>query len=102
MQAALLACLDSLVLDYIARQKVGGTHLTYGYLKQFPVLPPSRYTEADLSFIVPRVLELTYTAHDLAPWAADLGYTAHPSPGTPSAARNCAPNSTRTTPASTA
>lgn len=78
LQAALLACLDSLVLDYIARQKVGGTHLTYGFLKQFPVLPPNRYTEADLGFIVPRVLELTYTAHDLAPWAADLGYSGPP------------------------
>src|SRR5699024_7637083 len=46
--------------------------------KQFPVLPPDRYTEADLAFIVPRVLELTYTAHDLAAWAADLGYTGEP------------------------
>ena len=26
-------------------------------------------------FIVPRVLELTYTSHDLAAWAADLGHT---------------------------
>jgi len=74
-QAALLGCLNSLVLDYVARQKVGGTHLTYGYIKQLPVLPPDSYTETDLAFIVPRVLELTYTAHDLADWAADLGYT---------------------------
>ncbi|WP_249931215.1 N-6 DNA methylase [Ramlibacter sp. 2FC] len=71
-QAAMLANLSSLVFDYIARQKVGGTHLTYGYLKQFPVRPPDRYTEADLAYIVPRVLELTHTAHDLQPWADDL------------------------------
>ncbi len=77
-QAALLGNLNALALDYIARQKVGGTHLTYGYIKQFPVLPPERYTEADLAFIVPRVLELTYTAHDLAPWAANLGHTGTP------------------------
>ncbi|ARL21116.1 Eco57I restriction-modification methylase domain-containing protein [Burkholderia pseudomallei] len=83
MQAALLGCLNSIPLDYIARQKVGGTHLTYGYIKQFPVLPPERYTEADLAFIVPRVLELTYTAHDLAAWAADLGYTGTPFPWNP-------------------
>jgi len=68
----------SLVLDYVARQKVGGTHLTYSFLKQFPILPPSAYAEADLAYIVPRVLELTYTAHDLKPWAADLGYTGTP------------------------
>jgi hypothetical protein len=82
-QAALLGCLNSLVLDYVARQKVGGTHLTYGYLKQFAVLPPARYTRADLDFIVPRVLELTYTAGDLAAWAADLGYTGTPFPWNP-------------------
>lgn len=81
--AALLANLDSLTLDFIARVKVGGTHLTYGYLKQFPILPPDRYTDADLEFIVPRVLELTYTADDLAPWAADLGYTGDPFPWNP-------------------
>lgn len=76
--AAMLGNFDSLVLDYVARVKVGGTHLTYGYLKQFPVLPPTSYTEADLAFIVPRVLELTYTAHDLQPWAQDLGYDGEP------------------------
>ena len=47
-------------------------HLNYFVYKQLPVLPPDHYTEADLAFIVPRVLELTYTAHDLKPWADDL------------------------------
>jgi hypothetical protein len=78
--AALLANFSSLVLDYLARVKVGGTHLTYGYIKQFPILPPDRYTEADLAFIVPRVLELTYTAYDLATWARDLGHNGPPFP----------------------
>jgi hypothetical protein len=81
--AALLANFSSLVLDYMARVKVGGTHLTYGYIKQFPVLPPDRYTEADLAYIVPRVLELTYTAHDLAAWAQDLGHSGPPFPFNP-------------------
>lgn len=78
--AALLGNFCSLVLDFCARVKVGGTHLTYGYLKQFPILPPDRYTEADLAYIVPRVLELTYTAHDLAGWAQDLGHSGPPFP----------------------
>lgn len=78
LAAALLGNLCSLALDYCARVKVGGTHLTYGYLKQFPILPPDYYTEADLAFIVPRVLELTYTAHDLAAWARELGYEGPP------------------------
>ncbi|MGE0014513.1 MAG: hypothetical protein AB7S62_20045, partial [Azoarcus sp.] len=90
--ACLLGNLCSLVLDYCARVKVGGTHLTYGYLKQFPILPPDRYTEADLDFIVPRVLELTYTARDLQPWAEELvsawkTETGDWKPGTPEAIR---------------
>lgn len=76
--AALLSNFNALVLDYVARQKIGGTSLTYFYLKQFPFLPPERYTEAALAFIVPRVLELTYTAHDLAAWAKDLGHNGPP------------------------
>lgn len=76
--AALLANFGTLILDFCARVKVGGTHLTYGYLKQFPILPPKHYTEADLAFITPRVLELTYTAHDLQPWAQDLGFDGEP------------------------
>ena len=70
--AIFLACMNSLILDYIARQKVGGTHLTYGFLRQFSFLPPSEYRSRDLEFIVPRVLELTYTANDLKPFYLDL------------------------------
>ncbi|MCX7751181.1 MAG: restriction endonuclease, partial [Candidatus Bipolaricaulota bacterium] len=71
LQLALLANMSAYVLDFNARQKIGGTHLTYNYLRQFPVLPPSAYQPQDLHFIVPRVLELTYTAWDLAPFAQD-------------------------------
>jgi hypothetical protein len=76
--AALLGNLSSLTFDFVARHKAGGTHMNYFIFKQLPVLPPDRYSEADLAFIVPRVLELTYTAHDLQPWAADLGYAGPP------------------------
>ncbi|MEM5458492.1 N-6 DNA methylase [Paraburkholderia phytofirmans] len=72
LQAAMLANWQSIIFDYVARQKVGGTHLTYGYLKQLPVLTPDRYNQAALDFIVPRVLELTYTANDLKAWSDDL------------------------------
>jgi len=61
-----------LVFDFVSRHKVGGTHLNYFIYKQLPVLPPDRYTPADLAYIVPRVLELTHTARDLQPWADDL------------------------------
>lgn len=70
--SALLANLNSIVLDYVARQSLGGTHLSDYITKQFPILPPERYTAADLAYIVPRVLELTHTAHDMQAWADDL------------------------------
>lgn len=78
LSSALLGNLNSLPLDFIARMKVAGLHLTYGYLKQLPILPPSAYDEAALAFIVPRVLELTYTSHSMAPFARDLGYEGPP------------------------
>lgn len=78
LPAALYANFNSLVLDFVARLKVAGINLTFGYLFQFPILPPSAYSEADLAFIVPRVLELTYTSHSMAPFARDLGYDGEP------------------------
>lgn len=84
--ACLVACLNTFVVDYSARQKIGGTHLTYGFLKQFPVLTPSAFAAPCLwddstsvaDWITPRVLELVYTAHDLTGFARDLGYDGLP------------------------
>jgi hypothetical protein len=76
--ACLMANLNSFVVDYVARQKIGGIHLTYSYLKQFPVLLPSDYTHTDIGFIASRVLELVYTAFDLKPLAEDMGYHGEP------------------------
>ncbi len=78
LNACLVANLCSLVQDYAARQKIGGTHLKYNMFKQLPILPPSAYTESDVAFIVPRVVELTYTSNALAPFARDLGYEGKP------------------------
>ena len=75
---ALFANLNSLSLDYIARQKVGGTHLTYTYLKQLPLLSPDAYQKSDLGFIVPRALELIYTSDTMEPLARDIGYGGSP------------------------
>lgn len=75
-----IACLSSFAFDYVCRQKIGGTHLTFFILKQLPVLPPSFYLKTPnlLSFITPRVLELTYTAWDLEPFARDIGWDGPP------------------------
>jgi hypothetical protein len=84
--ACLLANLSSFAFDYLARQKVGGTSMTYFIIKQLPVLPPTAYDapcpwspEGTIgAWILPRVLELVYTAHDMAPFARDCGYTGPP------------------------
>jgi hypothetical protein len=72
LAACFLAIVNSLVFDWITRQKIGGTHLTYTYLTQLPVLPPEAFSAADLVFIVPRVVELVSTAWDVQPFAADV------------------------------
>jgi hypothetical protein len=79
--ACLYANLCSFALDYAARQKMGGTTLNYFIFKQLPVLAPSVYgNDAAWSpgqtvrdWMLPRVLELTYTAWDLEPFARDVG-----------------------------
>ena len=76
--SCLLGSLNSLIFDFVARQKIGGTHLTFTVFRQLPVIPPDRYSRADIDFIAPRVLELTYTAWDLQPFAQDMGYDGEP------------------------
>ena len=70
--ACFLATINSFVFDYVTRQKVGGTHLTYTYVNQLPVLPPERFTADAIAYIVPRVVELVYTAWDMGAFAADI------------------------------
>jgi len=81
--ACMLGNLTSLVFDFVARQKVGGTHLNFFIIKQLPLLEPTQYTETDIEYIIPRILELTYTAYDIKPWAEDLGYDGDPFPFDP-------------------
>jgi hypothetical protein len=82
----LVTNLSSFVLDFAARFKIGGTHLNFFIINQLPVLPPTTYAQltpwsADRTlhdWLLPRVLELTYTAWDLAPFARDCGYNGPP------------------------
>lgn len=72
--ACFLANMDSIVLDYVVRQKLGGLNLNYFTFKQLPFLAPHQYSDEDVDFITPRVLELTYVSRDLEPWAKSLGF----------------------------
>ena len=79
-----MANLNSLPLDWAARLSLGGTNMSFFILRQLPILPPEAYLEEAceaskyVELVVPRVLELTYTAHDLEPFARDLGYEGPP------------------------
>jgi hypothetical protein len=88
LMAALLANLNSFVFDFNTRQKIGGTSLNFYILEQLPVLPPATYAEpcawacqpttALRDWLLPRVIELTYTAWDLEPFARDCGWFGPP------------------------
>lgn len=83
----LLAVSASFVCDSVCRQKLGGVSLTFFVLKQTPVLLPVTFAQPcpwacdtrDLrDWILPRVLELSYTAWDLKPFAQDCGWPGPP------------------------
>ena len=84
--AAQYANWASLACDYAARQKVGGTHLTYGILKQVPTCHPAIFgrpaawasTCILADWLLCRVVELTYTAWDLEAFGVDCGYAGPP------------------------
>jgi hypothetical protein len=93
----LLANLSSMAFDFALRQKVQGQNLNWFIVEQATVIAPARFDEqlpakfaaamraAKLmnghhphptvaDFVLPQVLALTYTAHDMAPFARDMGY----------------------------
>ncbi len=78
--SVILGNLNSIPFDYIARQKVPGTHFTWLVLEQLPIVPLENMKEigfGDVSawdLIASSVLELTYTAHDLTSFARDMGH----------------------------
>ena len=78
LKACLLADLNSVPHDWCARQKIGGANINQFICKQIATLAPTAYTQADIDYIVPRVLELTYTSHSLKGWAEALGYEGEP------------------------
>ena len=75
----LAANLNATILDFVARQKVQGQHLNLYIVEQLPVVPLDRYDvrfgpKTGIDIVREAVLELTYTAHDMAPLAIYLGH----------------------------
>ena len=81
--ACYVANLNSFVFDYVARQKVPTTHLTWYIVEQLPVIGLAGYTrrfgdKTAKEIVRDHVLRLTYTANDMAPFAKDMGYDGPP------------------------
>ncbi|MDD5327132.1 MAG: N-6 DNA methylase [Phycisphaerae bacterium] len=78
----LLANLNAIVMDFTARQKVGGVHLNYFIVEQLPMFPPDFYKQkcpwdkkhSLEKWISDRVLKLSCTSNDMIPLAEAAGF----------------------------
>jgi len=83
-----LANLNAFTFDFATRLKVGATDINHFVVHQLPIQPPSIFAEPCAwaggageplrDWLLPRVLELTYTAWDLQPFARDCGWSGPP------------------------
>jgi len=78
LSTCLLGCFNSIIFDYAIRLKVPGININFFIVKQYPVLPLSFFSQCDIDFISPRIIELVFTAHDMKPFAEDMGYHGEP------------------------
>ena len=83
LSSLIIANLNSIPFDFVTRQKVQGQNLNLFLVEQFPVIAPADYNRAfgattARDLVCEHVLRLTYTAHDMAPFARDLGYDGQP------------------------
>ena len=76
----LAANFNAMILDFVARQKVQGQTLNLFIVEQLPIVPPDSYESVHFGSMTAReivresVLELTYTSHDMASFARDMGH----------------------------
>ena len=87
LTGCLCACLNSFCLDYNLRQKASGANLNLYIFKQLASPLPATYNNPCLwgngeqamnDWILPYVLELTFTAWDLESFARECGYVGPP------------------------
>ena len=87
--SVMLGSLTSIVFDFTVRQKMGGLNLSFYLIAQLPVQASTIFAKKNThlfetkqktigSWLVKRLLELTYTAWDLEPFAQDCNYNGPP------------------------
>lgn len=79
----LLANFNAFAFDFVVRQKLQGQTLNLFIVEQLPLIRPEQFEQTlgktrIADFVRGEVLRLSYTAHDLAPFARDLGYDGAP------------------------
>jgi hypothetical protein len=74
----LLANLNALVFDGLARGKLQGQNLNLYILEQLPVIPAAAIPADTAATIRAEVRALSHTAHDLDGFARDLGHAGPP------------------------
>jgi hypothetical protein len=72
LTAAFLANANSLIYDFIGRQKAAGSNLNFYIVKQMPVLLPNEYSPSLVKELLPKIIELVYNAWDIKSFADDL------------------------------
>jgi len=65
--------MSSYCYDYTARQKLGGVNMAFYIQNQLPMVDPQRSLQFE-SFIIKRIIELSYSAVDHKCFAKDCGY----------------------------
>jgi hypothetical protein len=77
-KASFLGMINSLVFDFVLRQKINGLHISDYLMKQMPICSLSSFSPGARRSIVSFILELSYTSHDLRSFARDLDYDGLP------------------------
>jgi hypothetical protein len=76
----LAANFNAIIFDFVTRQKIQGQTLNLFIIEQLPVVPRANYHEVRFGMksaydiVKEIILELSYTAHDMAPFALEMGY----------------------------
>lgn len=75
-KALFLGMLNSVVFDYVLRQKMNGLHVSDYIIKQLPTVDLA--DDSSSGWAADAILELSYTTHSMEAFARDLGYIGHP------------------------
>lgn len=72
--AAWVAAMNSFAIDFVVRQRIGGTHLNITTARQLPIPAPTLHVEQLRPHLLASVVELSATSPSLACFSRELGF----------------------------